>query len=119
MSTRGEICNDKKNDMGKIFNKFRLRKKKEADGEQAERKVKLKDNLKMSSDMKTKKDRAKYLMKKGAKSKIKWMKSKEEKEQDNKQEVEKQHKKEEKENKKKEDKKRKLKERYERENFSR
>ena len=67
----------------------------------------------MQSEMRIAKDSVKSLMKKGAKSKIKWIKSKEEKEQDNKQQVEKQQKKEEKEKRKREDKKRKLKERYE------
>ena len=67
----------------------------------------------MQSEMRIAKDSVKSLMKKAAKSKIKWIKSKEEKEQDNKQQVEKQQKKEEKEKRKREDKKRKLKERYE------
>ena len=95
------MCNDKKNGRSTIFNKLRLRKFKEGDGVRAEEKVKTGIKLQMSSKIEILQDSVKSLMKKGEKSKIKWTKSKEEKELDNKQQMDKQQKKEEKKKKEK------------------
>ena len=85
----------------------------EAHRKDTQEKLETKSTLQMPPEMKTVKDSVKSLIKKGARSKIRWTKSKDEKEHDNKIPMDKQQKKEEKEKRILEDKKRKLQERYE------